>query len=176
MEGKKRSLQLDMDSLERLFLELEGRPESRLRELRYVICLLLMRKRRVKVLKVERGSEGESFLVRRPRRDESLRVFVFDFDAERMEELRHDLQAIFDGAEEEGELKLPDPPDAAEKAEQSEHDTFEAGTPEADTGGAEDEEAAGSESEVVEAEAAAEPVPADAASADGGLEPRGRQG
>lgn len=96
---KKRTVQLDLGALEELFVELEGREEERLRELRYVLCLLLMRKRRVKVERIERGAEGESFIVKRPRRDARFKVFVFDFTAERMAELRTQLQAIFDGAE-----------------------------------------------------------------------------
>lgn len=97
--SKKRSVQLDLASLERLFIQLEGREDRKVRELRYVLCLLLMRKRRVKVMKIERSPEGESFLVKRPRIDQLYRVWVFDFDAERMEEVRAQLQAIFDGAE-----------------------------------------------------------------------------
>ena len=95
----RKTVQLDLASLERLFLELEGREELKLRELRYLLCLLLMRKRRVKVEKIERGAEGESFVVRRPRHEERYRVFVFDFEPERIEELRAELQSIFDGAE-----------------------------------------------------------------------------
>lgn len=97
--SRRRSLQLDLESLERLFLELEGRPELAVRELRYVLCLLLMRKRRLKVVKIERDSEGETFLVRRPRRDQHFRVHVFDFTPDRLEEVRVQLQSIFDGGE-----------------------------------------------------------------------------
>ena len=107
VSGKK-TVQLDLESLERLFVQLEGRPEPHVRELRYVLCLLLMRKRRVKVDRIERGGEGESFLVHRPRRKECLKVIVYDFDADRMAELRTELQAIFDGAEDEEALSLPD--------------------------------------------------------------------
>ncbi len=96
---KKRTVQLDLTALEELFVELEGREEENLRELRYVLCLLLMRKRRVKVERIERGPKGESFIVKRPRRDARFQVFVFDFTPERMAELRTQLQAIFDGAE-----------------------------------------------------------------------------
>ena len=38
----RKTVQLDLDSLDRLFLQLEGRPEREVRELRYVLCLLLM--------------------------------------------------------------------------------------------------------------------------------------
>lgn len=94
-----RTVQLDLESLEHLFLRLEGRPEVRVRELRYLLCLLLMRKRRLAIDRVERGPEGERMVVKRPRRDERYEVFVYDFEPARMEELRAELQAIFDGAE-----------------------------------------------------------------------------
>jgi hypothetical protein len=96
---RKKTVSLDLEMLERLFLALESRPEFAVRELRYLICLLLLRKRRLKVERIERGGEGESFVVKRPRREERHRVFVFDFDAARMAELRVRLQAVFDGAE-----------------------------------------------------------------------------
>lgn len=96
--ANRRGLQLDLPTLEHVFVRLEGRSEARIRELRYVLCLLLMRKRRLKLLRMQRG-EPESMLVRRPRRDESFQVFVFDFAPERVEELRGELAAIFDGAE-----------------------------------------------------------------------------
>ncbi|MEZ6014108.1 MAG: hypothetical protein R3F49_03265 [Planctomycetota bacterium] len=94
-----RTVQLDLESLEQLFVHLEGRAEVAVRELRYLLCLLLMRKRRLSIDKVERGPEGERMVMKRPRRDERYDVFVYDFTPERMEELRAELQAIFDGAE-----------------------------------------------------------------------------
>lgn len=105
VDAPKKGLRLDLESLEALFLSLEGREERGVRELRYVLCLLLMRKRRLKVLKVNRSAEGESFTVKRPRRDEKLCVWVYDFEPERMDELRAELIAIFDGsaADAEGE-------------------------------------------------------------------------
>ena len=98
----KRALQLDLGTLEELFLRLEGQTLVGVRELRYVLCLLLMRKRRLKLERVERGPEGEAMLVRRPRREESWKVFVFDFSKERLEQLRAELLEIFEGAEPPG--------------------------------------------------------------------------
>jgi hypothetical protein len=98
-EGRRRALEFDLPTLEQLFLRLEGRPEKRIRELRYVLCLILMRKRRLKLQRVERGPEGEAMVVRRPRRDEGWRVFVFDFSPERLGELRHELLQVFEGAD-----------------------------------------------------------------------------
>ena len=94
----KRGPTLDLAMVERLFLRLVAREEGKLRELRYLLCLILMRKKRLKLARVERDG-GEVMVVRRPRRDEALRVEVFDFTAERMEELRTELAAAFDGAE-----------------------------------------------------------------------------
>jgi hypothetical protein len=97
--NKDRRLRLNLEALEALFISLEGKQEPGLRELRYVLCLLLMRKRRLKMRRIVRDESGESFLVNRPRRQEELRVFVFDFTPERMEELRDKLRRIFEGAE-----------------------------------------------------------------------------
>jgi hypothetical protein len=111
---RKRTVQMDLGSLERLFLELEGREELAVRELRYVLCLLLMRKRRLKVERIQRDAEGESFVVKRPRRDARYQVYVHDFTPARMDEIRAELQAIFDGAEGEAGVRLSEPnPDAA---------------------------------------------------------------
>lgn len=97
--GRKPGLALNLEAIEALFLGLEGRAEVRLRELRYVLCLLLMRKRRLKIERILRDDEGEAMIVRRPRRQEALRVFVFDFDAARMGELREELRRVFDSDE-----------------------------------------------------------------------------
>jgi hypothetical protein len=98
-EHKRRGLALNVEALEALFLSLEGRAEASLQELRYVLCLLLMRKRRLKIERVLRDGAGEAMLVHRPRRKESLRVQVFDFQPERIDELRTRLQEVFEGAE-----------------------------------------------------------------------------
>lgn len=97
-EGK-RGLQLDLGTLEALFVRLEGRAEPRVREMRYLLALLLLRKRRIKVDRILREPEGEAMLVHRPRRKESFRVFVFDFSPERMQALRADLVLLLEGAE-----------------------------------------------------------------------------
>jgi len=96
--SRKRTLQLDLGSLERLFMELEGKQEQQLAELRYLLCLLLMRKRKLKLKQVKRGKQGEELILRRPRRDENLAVWVFDFTPERIEELRLRLQEVLEGA------------------------------------------------------------------------------
>lgn len=94
---KKRGLELDLEALEALYNALEPRSEQRLRELRYLLCLILVRKRRLKVVRVLRLDDGEAFSVRRPRRTEESVVHVFDLTPERQESLRRDLQAIFEG-------------------------------------------------------------------------------
>jgi hypothetical protein len=101
--SERRGLHLDLPTLEQLFLRLEGREATRMLEMRYILALLLMRKKRLKLVRIERQPR-ETLVVRRPRREEVLSVVVFDFSPERMEELRRELVEIFDGAE-----GLPDP-------------------------------------------------------------------
>ncbi len=94
----KKGLAVDFDAVEGLFLALEGRGERRLAELRYLLALLLMRKKRLKLVRILRRSDAEGMVMRRPRRDEALEVLVFDLTSERMAELREDLASIFEGA------------------------------------------------------------------------------
>ena len=115
---RKRTVQLDLESLERLFLELEGNDVERLQELRYVLCLILMRKRRLKVERVLRTADGEAFRVKRPRRDERYEVRIFDFTPERMAEIRTEMQSIFDGAEAISGVDLSGEPEVAEATPQ----------------------------------------------------------
>jgi len=126
-EAKGKGLQLDLEAIEALFVALgektAGPAAERLAQLRYLMCLILLRKRRVKVIKVARehdGVAGEFFLCKRPRRDELLAVEVFDFDAEKIEELRGDLQRIFEGADPAELAAGPGQPEAPqEQAEES---------------------------------------------------------
>ena len=90
---------VDFDSVERLFLALEGRAEERLVELRYLLSLLLMRKKRLKLVRVKRTDGGGEWMVlRRPRRTEALDVRVFDLTPARAGELRTELERIVEGA------------------------------------------------------------------------------
>ena len=96
---EKKGVQLDLESIHALFDALEPREEQGWRELRYLLCLILMRKRRLKVLGVKRIDDAEVFVVRKPRTQDERIVFVHDFTPERQEELRETLHAIFEGAE-----------------------------------------------------------------------------
>jgi hypothetical protein len=96
-ENKKRTLALDLATMERLFMELADRDTDQLKEVRYLLCLLLMRKRRLKLERVKRVKGAELLVMRRPRRKEQLEVQVFDFNAERMDELRTRLQEVLEG-------------------------------------------------------------------------------
>ena len=97
----KRGLVLDLVMLEQLFLQLEGRAEVPVRELRYLVALLLMRKRRLKLVRLSRGdsgADGAAMILRRPRRKEDFVVHVFDFGVERLNELRTTLVDLLGGA------------------------------------------------------------------------------
>jgi hypothetical protein len=78
---RRRSVQLDLESLERLFLVLEGR-RAPCGSCAPALSRALAQKS-AQGGRIERSSAGESFVVKRPRRDERHQVFVFDFDATR---------------------------------------------------------------------------------------------
>jgi hypothetical protein len=105
-------LRLDLDSLEALFLTLIGRdPEvqaqpdataaDRLGELCYLLGLLLLRKRRLKLKRIApaSGAAREKLVVNRPRRPQEYEVAVYDLTPERQAQLRDELKRIFEGAE-----------------------------------------------------------------------------
>ena len=112
----KSTLALDFELIEKLFFQLEDRSEEKIRELRYLLCLMLMRKRRLKLVKVQRGKEGEAMLVRQPRRKQEWRVFVYDFEPERIEVLRGELSSLLDGDLGAGDEETPLDAEASDEA------------------------------------------------------------
>ena len=102
--NKPRGLALNLEALEALFFSLGTRTETNLRELRYVLCLILMRKRRLKIDRVGRSERGEVLVVSRPRRQEAHEVDVYDFSPEKIDELRGRLQDVF----EQSDISVPE--------------------------------------------------------------------
>lgn len=143
-EKKKRGLAVDFDTVEALFMALANREEERLRMLRYLLGLLLMRKRRVKLLRVVRKGPLEFLRLRRPRREEQLDVEVFELDPETVASLREELTALF-----QGEISAEDL-----AAGQAEARAVEAETEEQD--GA--DPSAGSGADAVDADSSEEPA------------------
>lgn len=94
---RKAGLQVDMEALDHVFHQLADKEEERFRELRYVLCLLLMRKRRLILGRATRRRGSEYLLVRRPRRKEEIEVEVFDLGTERLDQVRAMLQRLFEG-------------------------------------------------------------------------------
>jgi len=129
-EGKRR-LALDFEVVEQLFMALRDREEERLQELAYLLSLLLLRKKRLKLVRVSRDEAGEAMVLRRPRRTEALSVRVFDLPEERAGVLRDELARIFEGAE-ISELLAgpPDPEPPAEPLEEEQHREVESHEPE----------------------------------------------
>lgn len=105
--AERRGLAVDMEALEAVFHQLGGREEESHRELRYVLCLLLMRKRRVLMNRAIRRKDGEFMLVRRPRRKEDIEVEVFDLAPERMDSIRVGLQRLFEGEDAASDVEEP---------------------------------------------------------------------
>lgn len=93
---------VDFEAIEELFLALDGVREPAQQELRYLLALLLLRKKRLKLVGVRRQPSGETFCLRRPRRQEEFEVRVFELDSARATVLRAELARVFEGAGVEG--------------------------------------------------------------------------
>lgn len=100
---------VDFEALSELFLALESRTEERLLELRYVVALLLLRKKRLKLVGVRRRADGEILNVRRPRHQEEFEVRVYDLDGERAQAIKADLARVFEGAGLDALASEPEP-------------------------------------------------------------------
>ncbi len=95
-EVGRRGLALNLEAIAALFLALAGRTEPNVGQLRYVLGLLLMRKRRLKLVRVVREGDVETLIVRRPGHPGELALTAFALDAERMVGLKQELQTLFD--------------------------------------------------------------------------------
>ena len=98
-ETRRKGLALNLEAIEALFHGLARREERQLNELRYLLGLILLRKRRLKLVRVARTEQGDAMVVRKPRHSDEQLVAVFDFDANRMGELRAELARLFDEGE-----------------------------------------------------------------------------
>jgi hypothetical protein len=72
-------------------------PVERLEQVRYLLALLLLRKRRLMLVRAVRRTDGEALVVRRPRRKDTIEVRAFELDPERMDALRSELVRLFEG-------------------------------------------------------------------------------
>ena len=126
-EGKRR-LAVDFDVVEQLFFALAEHEKERILELRYLMSLLLLRKKRLKLVRVVRDEEGEAMVCRRPRRTEAIPVRVFDLSEERSLQLRQELARIFEGADVEDLLAAPaSPPEVRPEPSEPVPDTLPGG-------------------------------------------------
>jgi len=96
-QDRSKRFAVDFAAIEELFVALEGGPKER-QELRYLLALLLLRKKRLKLVGVRRHPSGETLCVRRPRRQEEFEVLVFELDSERALALKSELARVFEGA------------------------------------------------------------------------------
>ena len=156
-ENKKRTLALDLATMERLFLELADRDAEPLKEVRYLLCLLLMRKRKLKLERVKRTKDAELLVLRRPRRKDLHEVQVFDFDPERMDELRVRLQEVLEGTPHEEGAEIVDAGEPADGLQAPVDEAREAAGADEDTANTE-AEPAGAENQPAEDEAATPPA------------------
>lgn len=168
----KKAVAVDFEVVEGLFLALEGREETRLRELRYLLALLLMRKKRLKLVRTAKKKDGEAMLMRRPRRKEELLVYVFDLQGERAETLRAELRRIFEGADLEAVLASAPEEPTSDPAEDSQEDDAVEGS-EGAQGAAEGQDPGAVAPDPDDPEAEADPVAPGDGQAAAGTTPQG---
>jgi hypothetical protein len=104
---QKRGATFDLVSIEALFQRLEARAEVELVELRSLLALILLRKRRLKLVRFARQRPSELMIVRRPRHTEEIEVAFVELAPARLAQLGERLAGICDGLQAD-ELRRPE--------------------------------------------------------------------
>ncbi len=86
---------IDFDGLRELFLQLCEKREPAREALHYLVALLLVRKKILKIREWKRDSKQESLLLGFPRSQESFEIPVPDLPAEKLQALRDELKSLF---------------------------------------------------------------------------------
>lgn len=90
---------LDLVSLTEVFRQLLAVTDPRLSPLRFLVSLLLLRHRRVKVVRTLTENDRDFLIMAFPRSKEQFAIEVADLPKEKLEELRAQLTAVFEGGE-----------------------------------------------------------------------------
>ncbi|MBI3819612.1 MAG: hypothetical protein HY286_13035 [Planctomycetes bacterium] len=90
---------LDLISLTEVFKQLLASKEQRFHELKFLVSLLMLRHRRLKVVRTCTEEDRDYLIMSFPRSKETFRIEVAELPKEKLESLRVQLMAIFDGNE-----------------------------------------------------------------------------
>lgn len=90
---------LDLVSLTEVFRQLVATENEQLRELLFLVSLLLLRHRRLKVVRTFTEGERDYLVMAFPRSKENFNIEVSELPKERLEALRAQLTAVFEGGE-----------------------------------------------------------------------------
>jgi len=88
---------LDLASLSEVFRQLAESADARVRDLRYLVTLLLLRHRKLRVARTRSGENQDFLVVSFGRAKQTFDIEVSELPAERLEALRAQLLAVFDG-------------------------------------------------------------------------------
>lgn len=94
--------QIDFEALREIFLQLCEKKEPARAALHYLVTLLLVRKKILKIRELKRSEGQDSMIVGFSRSKESFEIPVPDFDPAKLEELKNELKALFGEMEGDG--------------------------------------------------------------------------
>lgn len=100
-ENKKKKLIIDVEAFYTFFCNLAGDEKHNRMLFRYLIALILVRKRVLKLEEIEKSPEGEALILLDIRKKEEVRVPVLDATEEELEAAQLELNEIFECATEE---------------------------------------------------------------------------
>jgi hypothetical protein len=107
---------LDLAALSEVFRQLAESADPRVRDLRYLVTLLLLRHRKLRVASTRTGETQDFLVVSFGRAKQTFDVEVSDLPAERLEALRAQLLAVFQGGDALAAPEAAAPPDTPPEA------------------------------------------------------------
>ena len=95
-QEKKNKLKIDTEAFYTFFCSLQNQEKSSNRLFAYLLALILVRKRLLRLEEIEKHSEGEHLIIYDTRKKEELRIEVPEVTAEAMNEAKNRLEEIFE--------------------------------------------------------------------------------
>lgn len=95
-EDNRRRLVIDVEAFYTFFASLEGQEEAHRRVFRYLVALILTRKRVLRLDSIEKTPEGDYLLLRDRKADRDIRVFCPEATEEQLRQAQENLNQIFE--------------------------------------------------------------------------------
>ena len=95
-QERKNRLKIDTEAFYTFFCNLQNQEKDRNRLFTYLLALILIRKRLLRLNEIEKSPEGESLIIYDTRRKEEIRIAVPEVTEEAMNEAKNQLEEIFE--------------------------------------------------------------------------------